>query len=265
MIELAPNYKRSLTISNPLILAAGGFDPNLAQVHVPPSQGFGAFVTLPLTRRAHAGAAQPRVIDIPSGALIRTGAANPGLNNVLRDYRRAWTKSAIPIIVALASQGARDWTEMAKELERVEGVSGIELHFNPMLDAVDAIRAVRAATELPILAKLDLDNAYEIAPRCVSAGANALVIARPPRVARMVEGKMWYGRMYAPSVQPMALRAVADIALMKLDAPIVACGGVHSSKDVEEFLAAGASAVEVDSAMWVLGKDLESERLKVGT
>lgn len=261
MIDLAPSYKRSLALESPLIFSAGGFDPNLAKNHPERSetpskefsQDYGAFVTLPLTRRTHAGAAQPRVIEISGGALIRTGAANPGLSNVLRDYRRAWAKTTIPIIVAVAAQGARDWAEMAHELERVEGVGGIELQLNPTLDAADAIRAVRAATELPILAKLDLDNALEIAPSCVSAGANALVIGRAPRVAQMVEGKIWHGRMYAPSVKPIVLEKLLEIKNLGLDAPLIACGGVHNARDVEDFIAAGACAVQVDSAVWVLG------------
>ncbi|MGE5265506.1 MAG: hypothetical protein ACM3S0_19165 [Acidobacteriota bacterium] len=38
---------------------------------------------------------------------------------------------------------------------------------------------------------------------------------------------------------------------MGLQVPLVACGGVHSGKDVRDLLAVGASAVEIDSAQWV--------------
>ncbi len=246
MIELAPNWKHSLTINHPLILAAGGFTPD--QFPTPPQ--IGAFVTLPLTRRAHPGAPQPRVVNISGSALIRTGAANPGIS-ILREYERTWAKSAIPILVAFASQGVRDWVEMAMQVARTEAVSGIELYFNPTIDAPAAIRAVRAAIELPILAKLDLDNARDVAADSITAGANALVIGRAPRGMKMIDGKPWFGRLRGPAAKPLALRAVAEIAQMHLDAPIVACGGVHSAEDAQEFIAAGAAAVEVDSAVWV--------------
>ncbi len=255
MIELAPNWKRSLTIANPLILAGGGFAPE----QFSDTMNAGAFITLPLTQRSHSGTPPPHVVEITSGALIRTGAANPGLVTALRDYRRVWAKAAIPIIVAFASQSIRDWAEMAMQLDRVEGVSAIELHFNPLIDAADAIRAVRPQTELPILAKLDLDNARDIAAACMAAGANALVIGRAPRAMRMVDGKPWFARLYSPSVKPIALRAMADVAQMNLSAPIIACGGVHSAEDVQEFIAAGATAVQVDSAVWV---GVEIGRLK---
>ena len=248
-IELAPNHKRGLTLTHPLILSSADTDARV-----------GALVTLPLTLHARGGqgsrvlerdAPQPRVVEIPGGFLMRTGAANPGIERVLRDCRRAWSQSRVPIIVALAAQGVRDWSAIAPRLEHVEGVSGIELHLNPALDAADAIRATRAATELPILAKLDLDNAAAIAADCIAAGANALVIGRAPRGMAMVEGRAWYGRLHSPTVKPLALRAVAEVAALKLAAPLVACGGVHSAGDVREFMAAGASAVEIDSAAWI--------------
>lgn len=249
LIELAPDWKRSFTLTNPLLFAAGGLtDANV-----------GAIVTLPITLNPRAGRrsrdferdALPRVVEIPGGFLLRTGAANPGLPKVLHDYRRVWAQSAAPIVVAFAAPGARDWPAMAAQLDGVTGIGGIELHLNPTLAAAEAIRATRAATELPILAKLDLDNARDIAAECIAAGANALVIGRAPRGMTLVDRRAGYGRLFGPAVRPLALRALAEIAALNLGAPLVACGGVHSADDVREFLAAGACAVEIDSALWV--------------
>ncbi len=240
LIELAPNHKRSLTLAHLLILASASTDATV-----------GAIVTLPLTLHARGGAPLPRVVEIPGGVLVRTGAANPGLEHVLRDSRRAWAQYRVPVIVAFAAQAVSDWATMAARLERVEGVGGIELHLNPALDAVDAIRATRAATELPILAKLDLDNAVAIAADCVTAGANTLVIGRAPRGMTMVDGKPWYGRMYGAMAKPLALKVLMETKDLRLDAPLVGCGGVHSAADAREFLAAGACAVEIDSAAWI--------------
>ena len=243
MIELAPNGKRNLTLKHPLMVVASSV----------PDANIGAMVTLPITLHARSGASLPRVVEIPGGALIRTGAANPGIEKMLRENWRGWSSYSFPIIVAFASQGVRDWAAMAKRLDasRVENVGGIELHFNPTMDAVDVIRAVRSATELPILAKLDLTNAIDVATDCVTAGADALVIARPPRGMAMVNGKPWYGRLYSSSTKPLVLSALKEIGDLRLEIPLVACGGVHSADDVREFLAAGACAVEIDSATWV--------------
>ncbi|MBI5032827.1 MAG: hypothetical protein HZB51_20080 [Chloroflexi bacterium] len=243
MIELASNWKHSLTLTNPILCAAGRC--SLEQSNV------GAMVTQPLTLRPRNGTPAPRVIEIPGGALMRTGAANPGLANLLREHWREWEQSKIPIIVALASQGVRDWATMAAQLDAIAGVGGIELHLNPVIDAVETIKQVREATELPILVKLDLENARTIAADCVTAGANTLVIGRAPRGMRIIDGKPWFGRLYGPAAKPFTLKAVAKVAELKLAAPIIACGGVHSADDVREFMAAGAIAAEIDSAEWI--------------
>ncbi len=240
-IELAPNCKRSLTLASPLILATGSMD----------STDIGALVTYPLTLAPRSGGRSPRVVEVPGGFMLRTGAANPGLAHVLREYGRAWAASPCPIIVAFAAQAESRWAEMAARLERVPGVGGIELHLNPTMDAVGTIRATRAATDLAILAKLDLDNAREIAAGCIQAGANALVIGRAPRGMAFVDGRAWYGRLYSPAVQPIVLGVVAEIAALQLGVPLVACGGVHTAGDVRAYIAAGAVAVEIDSAAWV--------------
>jgi dihydroorotate dehydrogenase (NAD+) catalytic subunit len=246
VIELAPEWKRSLTLTSPLILASGALGDPAA----------GAIVSLPLTLYPRAGAPTPRVMNVPGGVMLRTGGANPGLDRFLRENRRSWENRGLPVIAALAAQGAGDWPAMAARLERVPGISGVELHLNPTIRAVEAIHATRAATELPILVKLDLDEVADIAADCVAAGGNCLVIARAPRGMMMVDGRAWYGRLYAPTVKPIILRAVAQIAEMRLPAPLVACGGVHSGQDVHDLLAAGASAVEIDSAHWVEPKAL---------
>ncbi|MBI5301369.1 MAG: hypothetical protein HY868_04460 [Chloroflexi bacterium] len=102
MIELAPNWKRSLTLAHPLIVAAGGYTEFLDAANI------GAVVTLPTTLHPRAGASLPRVVEIPGGALINTSAANPGLSRALRELERASVHSDMPIIVALAAQSARE-------------------------------------------------------------------------------------------------------------------------------------------------------------
>ncbi|MGE5263566.1 MAG: hypothetical protein ACM3S0_09310, partial [Acidobacteriota bacterium] len=123
MIELAPEWKRSLTLTSPLILASGAMSDPAA----------GAIVSLPLTLYPRTGAPTPRVMNVPGGVMLRTGGANPGLDRFLREGRRSWESRGLPVIAALAAQGAGDWPAMAARLERVPGISGVELHLNPTI------------------------------------------------------------------------------------------------------------------------------------
>jgi dihydroorotate dehydrogenase (NAD+) catalytic subunit len=56
--------------------------------------------------------------------------------------------------------------------------------------------------------------------------------------------------VYGPLVKALALKTLREAA-ESVSIPLIACGGVHSFEDVNELLAAGASAVMVDSLAWI--------------
>jgi dihydropyrimidine dehydrogenase (NAD+) subunit PreA len=56
------------------------------------------------------------------------------------------------------------------------------------------------------------------------------------------------GSYRGPGLKPVALRWTASLA-RKLDRPILGCGGVSEWQDAAEFLAVGASAVQVGAAV----------------
>jgi dihydroorotate dehydrogenase (NAD+) catalytic subunit len=58
-----------------------------------------------------------------------------------------------------------------------------------------------------------------------------------------------YGGLSGPALKPVALRVVYEVAQV-IDIPIVAIGGVSSLEDVLDFLMAGASAVQVGTAVF---------------
>ena len=57
------------------------------------------------------------------------------------------------------------------------------------------------------------------------------------------------GGLSGPAIRPMALWAVRQIA-QAVSIPIVGIGGIDSVNDVVKFLAVGASAVQVGSALF---------------
>ena len=61
------------------------------------------------------------------------------------------------------------------------------------------------------------------------------------------------GGLSGTPIKPIAVRCVYEIA-SKFDIPIIGCGGVSSWEDAVEFILAGASAVQIGSAVaekWV--------------
>ena len=117
---------------------------------------------------------------------------------------------------------------------------------------------MRRATDLPLLVKLspNVADIRPIARAIADAGADALTAintlsghrgrSRPGR--RPLLGNI-YGGLSGPAVKPVALRIVYEAA-QAVDIPVVAIGGVTELADVLDFLAVGAVAVQVGTAIF---------------
>jgi dihydroorotate dehydrogenase (NAD+) catalytic subunit len=57
------------------------------------------------------------------------------------------------------------------------------------------------------------------------------------------------GGLSGPALKPVALRIVHDVA-KRVGLPVIGIGGVETVDDVVEYLAAGASAVQVGTALF---------------
>jgi dihydroorotate dehydrogenase (NAD+) catalytic subunit len=152
----------------------------------------------------------------------------------------------------------------------VPGIAGIELNIScpnvgkgGLQFAIDAgaagevTAAVRRATDLPLLVKLspNVADVRPIARAIADAGADALTaintlsgIAVGPSRARPLLGNI-YGGLSGPAIKPVALRIVYE-ASQVVDIPVVAIGGITELADVLDFLAVGAVAVQVGTAIF---------------
>jgi dihydroorotate dehydrogenase (NAD+) catalytic subunit len=198
------------------------------------------------------------------------GLQNPGVDAVLERYAPRWTGWEVPVLVNVAGESVEDYVAVARKLDGQPGVAGIELNISCpnvgkgglqfALDASAAgevTRAVRRATDLPLLVKLSpaASDVRAIATAIEDAGADAITavntlsgMAIDPRTRRPLLGNT-YGGLSGPALKPVALRVVYEVAQV-VDIPIVAIGGVSSLEDVLDFLMAGACAVQVGTAVF---------------
>ena len=176
----------------------------------------------------------------------------------------------MPVIVNVAGESVADYVEVARRLDGVPGVAGIELNIScpnvgkgGLQFAIDpeaagsVTAAVRRVTQLPLLVKLS-PNVADIRPiaRAIEqAGADAITaintlsgIALRADRSRPLLGNI-YGGLSGPAIKPVALRVVYEAAQV-VDIPIVAIGGVSELADVLDFLAVGAVAVQVGTALF---------------
>jgi dihydroorotate dehydrogenase (NAD+) catalytic subunit len=252
MLEITAG-KSALRLSRPVIGASGAFGFASEYSKLIDLSLLGALVTNPISLRPRRAAHSTRVVPLDGGVLIHTGLPNSGIHKMHRQYAAKWRASPIPIIMHLIGS-ADDLAECAIFLDQQFEVAAIELGINDTLTAREVravVATVRARTQLPLLAKLPLYQAVNVAAAAVDGGANALVIAAPPRgTARdPLSGQLVGGRLYGTWLKPLVLRLVGQLA-MRLDVPLIGCGGVHHPDDVRDFLEAGARAIQLDSVVW---------------
>jgi dihydroorotate dehydrogenase (NAD+) catalytic subunit len=131
---------------------------------------------------------------------------------------------------------------------------GVDYGTNPKMTA-EVVSAVRAACDLPIIAKLtpNVTSVVEIAKAASDAGADALSLintfqglAVNWRKRKPILGN-GIGGLSGPAIKPLALRIVWQVA-QAVKTPIIGVGGIQSIEDVMEFLVCGATAVQIGTA-----------------
>jgi dihydroorotate dehydrogenase (NAD+) catalytic subunit len=269
-VDLSLDLGRGLVLSNPILVASGTFGYGIEYGDVVEVDRLGAICCKGTTLHARIGNITPRVTETPGGMLNSIGLQNPGVDAVIEKYASTWARWKTPVIVNVAGESVSDYVEVVRRLEGVPGIAGIELNIScpnvgrgGLQFAIDAgaagevTAAVRRATDLPLLVKLspNVADVRPIARAIADAGADALTaintlsgIAVAPNRQKPLLGNI-YGGLSGPSVKPVALRIVYEVSQI-VDIPVVAIGGVTELADVLDFLAVGAVAVQVGTAIF---------------
>jgi dihydroorotate dehydrogenase (NAD+) catalytic subunit len=249
LFEAQGTTKYSLAFERPLLNAAGslGFTPDWRDV--PELHNLGAFFTNPVSLGARTPASGTRFLAYPGGFLLHSGYPNPGLKRVLQQYSQSWARQPLPVWVHLLAQNPGELGQMVRFLEGREGVAGIEVGLAAEVDRLSA-QAFTAASlgELPVIVRVPLERAYDLAPAVMRAGASAVSLGPPRGGLPSPESRLISGRMYGPATFPQALETVK--ALVRLGISVIGAGGVYQPADVEAMLSAGAIAVQIDTALW---------------
>jgi dihydroorotate dehydrogenase (NAD+) catalytic subunit len=223
-----------------------------------------AFVTKTITPLPREGNAAPRIAETAHGMLNAIGLANPGRERFLTDHLPRLRELGIPLWISVGGFCAADYADTCAALAAVEGgAAAIELNLScPNVDeaadsAAEIVAACRAATTLPLYAKLSAAHGdlAAVAQAVAGAGADGLSLintlrgmALDPRTLEPVLAR-GAGGLSGPSLKPVALAAVhACYAATQL--PIVGMGGVTSGQDALELIACGALHVALGTVLF---------------
>jgi len=271
-VQTAPQNQTGLKLRNPLIMASGTFGYGLEFEHLYDIQQLGAIVCKGVFLQAREGNPQPRITETASGILNAIGLQGIGVDALIREKAPIWAQWQVPVLVNIAGNSVEEYAELARKLDGVPGVSGLEVNIScPNLRsggvefgttpeaAAKVTAAVRLATCLPVWVKLTPNTAevVRIAQAVAAAGADAIVLintlkamAIDIKTRRPVLGNIT-GGLSGPAIKPVALRMVYETAAVLKDTPIIGCGGIMTAVDALEFIMAGASAVQIGSATLV--------------
>jgi dihydroorotate dehydrogenase (NAD+) catalytic subunit len=253
-----------VTFQNPVLLAAGtaGFGREVRRVI--DLESLGGLVTKAVTPEPRNGHAPPRVAEFPGGMLNAVGLANPGLEAVARHDLpdiAAQLKRA-RIIVNVAGAVVEDYAAVISRLSGEDAITAFEinascpntraggLEFGGDPRALgELVRRCRAATTRPLVVKLSpvLPDIGAMAQVAAGEGADAVSVVNtiPGTLAhRLGNG---FGGVSGPSLLPIGVLATRRIT-ERISLPVIGMGGIRTTGDAREYLAAGAVLVAIGTA-----------------
>lgn len=243
-------------LPNPLILSSMYYDTTILRRAM--GLGFGAVTAKSITPKQRPGHPQPNLVRIATpegpGFVNCNGFHNPGLDA----YRRALASlpHRVPLIVAAAGESAEDYVAVVEGLAPFGDLVEINISSpNTRLvygwserpaELAEMLRAVRKATEKPIIVKVSPDfrrtNEETTIPAAREAG---ITIVNCGNARRVDEPRLSQkaGGLSGPPLFAQTLQNVRRLREKFGDSiEIIATGGIDAPDKALEALRAGATA-----------------------
>jgi dihydroorotate dehydrogenase (NAD+) catalytic subunit len=208
------------------------------------------------------------MIDLGYGFLNAMGLPNPSYPDFKNELSLAKKESDIPVIASIFGGTEEEFVEVAHGLLESKpdafelNVScphalgyGASVGSNP--DAVESITAaVKDEVDIPVWVKLtpNVTDIISIGEAAQRGGADAVVAINTVKgMAIDIEsgypilGNI-FGGLSGRAVKPVAVKCVYDL-YTALDVPVIGVGGIYTWQDAIEMMMAGATAVQVGSAV----------------
>jgi dihydroorotate dehydrogenase (NAD+) catalytic subunit len=232
-------------------------------------ESLGGFVTKGISLEPMEGAPAPRLCETASGMLNAVGLQNVGVRAFVETKLPLLRKYNTHVIVNVFGYTLEEYTEVIRRLEEAEGIAAYELNIScpnvkkggmqfgsdpgQVSEVVSA--AKRMAVRCPLWVKLMplVTDIALVARAATEAGADALTVANtyPAMAIDFRTGKSRIGNLTGglsgPAIKPITMRLVWEVR-KTVETPILALGGVETVDDVLQYIAAGATAVQVGTA-----------------
>jgi len=269
LIKVEPSLVTSIgqiQLERPVMLASGILGISLDVFNRLYRSGAGAVVTKSLSTEPWDGYPNPTIFSVNGGGWMNAvGLSNPGAPNFAKMIE---SNQDVPIIVSLVGSIPADFEMMIKQFENCKVIAyelnlscphvakvGLEVGDDPEL-VKDIVTIAKNSTKVPVIAKVGLGTTHYLKTvgTAIESGIDAITAINTVRAMAIdVETQRpilsnKFGGLSGTPIKPIALRCVYEIS-SKYDIPIIGCGGISSWEDAVEFFLAGASAIQLGSAV----------------
>jgi len=253
-----------LDLRNPVLLAAGILGTTGASLCRAAEAGAGGVVTKSMGSVPRVGHPGPTIVHVECGLLNAMGLPNPSYKDFQDEIETA-KKGGVPVIASIFGSSAEEFAQIARAL-RADAFElnlscphaekyGSELGRYP--DLVEAVTgAVKAASSVPVWVKLTPNTAdiLELGLAAQRGGADAVVAINTLK-AMAIDIESGYpilgnrfGGLSGQAIKPVAVRSVYDLS-SRLEIPVIGVGGISSWEDAVEMIMAGATCIQVGTAL----------------
>lgn len=269
MVNLSVNIK-GLTLKNPVMTASGcsGFGEELTDFF--DVSKMGGILLKGITLKNRDGNPYPRMAETPSGMLNAVGLQNKGVDYFVNHIYPRIKDYDTSLIVNVNGSTVEEYVEVTEKIAGLEKIAAMELNIScpnvkeggmafgvscPSAEYVT--REVRKVYPKTLIVKLspNVTDVTEIAKAVEGQGADSVSLvntflgmgidaeSRKPLLSTITGG------LSGPAIKPIALRMVWQVS-KAVKIPVIGLGGIMNATDAIEFFLAGASAVQVGTAIF---------------
>jgi dihydroorotate dehydrogenase (NAD+) catalytic subunit len=266
-----------IKMKNPTMLAAGIMGSTAASLNWVARSGAGAVVSKSFSNEANPGYPNPTTVEVTGGFINAIGLSNPGVEAFKDELQKL--DGSVPAVASIYGANPEEFRNVAHQIQEMvdmielnvscphaSGGCGSSIGQDP--DATfKIVKAVKKEVNIPVIVKLtpNVTDLVEIAEASQKAGCNALTLINSLGPGMRIDLETAqpilhnkFGGLSGPAIKPIALRCVFEV-YEAVNVPIIGVGGIRDHKDSVEFLLAGASCVQIGTALYYEGMDIFSD------
>ncbi len=259
-----------LEIKNPVMTASGtsGFAEELMDFY--DVSQLGAVLLKGTTLKNRDGNEYPRMAETASGMLNAVGLQNKGIDYFIENIYPRIKDYDTSLIVNVNGSTVEEYIEVTEKVNELDKIHAIELNiscpnvkeggmaFGVTCPGAEMVtKEVRKAYDKTLIVKLspNVTDITDIAKAVEGQGADSVSLVntflgmaidaekRIPLLSTVTGG------LSGPAIKPIALRMVWQV-YNAVKIPVIGIGGIMNATDAIEFMLAGATAIQVGTAIF---------------